>query len=231
MQLRCDRQTEDVCKDLQEGQDGHDIAPGAGTAVMSFDTDTFEAFLSDGETVASFRVDVSRGIVQDWVIGFQPKHSDVHKIDPPAGGGKAGHLAVQGRSSSCSKQCRSDRTTNVSQPLPLEDWDVTAMTQWLVAELDLPAVALAATQHAVDGSTGAAMLREDWIEIGASGFESAKVTTALKKLLPHIHSMHQSSAPASASEVEIVSENDEEIQLTIGGEAFLVDKDSGLAFR
>ena len=31
--------------------------------------------------------------------------------------------------------------------------------------------------------------------------------------------------------MEVISESEEEIQLTMGGERFLIDKDSGLAFR
>jgi hypothetical protein len=74
VRLKCDRKTEEICKDLHEGQDGYEIAPGDGTSVMSFDTDVFEAVISDGGgPVESFRVDVSRGIVQDWVIGYNPK--------------------------------------------------------------------------------------------------------------------------------------------------------------
>jgi len=56
VRLRCDRKLEDICKDLQEGQEGHAIAPGDGTSVMSFDTDSFEAFTtgSDGCEITPF---------------------------------------------------------------------------------------------------------------------------------------------------------------------------------
>ena len=211
--------------------------------------------------MASFRVDVSRGIVQDWVIGFQRKHTGLHVIDEPTGGGAGAGaggasgqtIEVQGRSANCSKRCRSDEATATAhgqletvsvehsdpqQPPALEDWSVTAVSDWLSAELDLPAVAAVARQHAVDGGTAAAMLREDWREIGASGFESAKVIAAVTKLLqrarqapPPATRVKGGGAAAVVEVISILSESEEEIQLTMGGERFLIDKDSGLAFR
>jgi len=80
VELKCDRKIEDICKNTEDRL----IAPGAGATVTSFDTDVFEATL-DGETVDAFRVDVSRGIVQDWVIGFHQKPTVPHQITGPVG--------------------------------------------------------------------------------------------------------------------------------------------------
>ena len=223
IELKCDRHIEDVCKILEERK----IAPHTGATVTSFDTDVFQAIV-DGETVDAFRVDVSRGIVQDWVIGFRPKHTAVHVIAGPAGEVTTNHLVVHGQSANCSKRCRpGQRHTRQALPShgqPLEAWDVLAVSEWIVSELGLPGVAAAVTQHAVDGATAAVMLREDWREVGASGLESAKLISAVKKLAA-------TDATASSSAYEIIAETQEEIKLRVNGRDFVVDKESWLAFR
>lgn len=222
IELKCDRQIEDVCKIPEERK----IAPHTGATVTSFDTDVFQAIV-DGETVDAFRVDVSRGIVQDWVIGFRPKHTAVHDIVGPAGEVTANHLVVQGQSANCSKRCRPGEVHTQRHALPmhgqpLEAWDVPAVSEWITSELGLPGVAAAVTQHAVDGATAAVMLREDWREVGASGLESAKLIAAVKKA---------TSATASSSAYEIMAETQGEIKMRVNGRDFVVDKESWLAFR
>ena len=210
------------------------IAPGAGATVTSFDTDVFEATL-DGETVDAFRVDVSRGIVQDWVIGFHQKHTVPHQITGPVGEVVTNHLLVQGRGANCSKRCRPGEgqpvKAKLQQALPLEKWDVMAVSEWMTSALGLPEVADAVTRHAVDGATAAVMLREDWREVGASGLESAKLIAAVKKLQTTAAAAEMTTRAASGSDYEIIAETQEEIKMRMHGEEFLVDKDSGLAFR
>ena len=73
--LICDRTGERACDDDEP------IPPGGGANIVAFDTDTFSA-IPAGESVAlvEFRVDVSRGIVQDWVIGLPAGSVQPHEI-------------------------------------------------------------------------------------------------------------------------------------------------------
>ena len=85
VRLVCDRQLEPLCNwSSPIGQAG--LQPGAAVTLMTFDTDTIEAVASadawlpasmrststtqgqQEQQVGRFRVDVSRGIVQDWLI-------------------------------------------------------------------------------------------------------------------------------------------------------------------
>eukprot|EP01043_Picozoa_sp_COSAG02_P000457 COSAG02_NODE_8_length_60691_cov_104.994752_23_plen_339_part_00 len=229
VELKCDRNIEDICKNTTD----RFITPGAGATITSFDTDVFEATL-DGETVDAFRVDVSRGIVQDWVIGFHQTHT-VHQITGPVGEVVTNHLVVQGQSANCSKRCRPGEGQPVEiklqQALPLEKWDVMAVSEWITAAFGLPEVADAVTRHAVDGATAAVMRREDWREVGASGLESAKLIAAVKKLETTAAAAEMMSGAGAGSDYEIIAETQEEIKMRMHGEEFLVDKDSGLAFR
>jgi hypothetical protein len=58
---------------------------------------------------------------------------------------------------------------------------VAALSAWAATVLNLPAIGAAITEAEVDGATALEMLREDWMELGASGLQAAKVIGGLKK--------------------------------------------------
>ena len=60
-------------------------------------------------------------------------------------------------------------------------WGVEALSAWVTTVLDLGSIGGAIAQAEVDGATALEMLREDWVELGATGLQAAKVIGGLKR--------------------------------------------------
>ena len=68
-------------------------------------------------------------------------------------------------------------------PPPVQSWSVVQLGAWLTTEMKLADVAKAAIAEEVDGVTALEMVREDWIDLGASGIKASKIIGTLKKLI------------------------------------------------
>ena len=65
----------------------------------------------------------------------------------------------------------------------VEGWTEQQIASWLRDELKFDAVADAVLAESVDGAMAIEMIREDWVELGASGLKAAKIVSQLKKLV------------------------------------------------
>ena len=65
----------------------------------------------------------------------------------------------------------------------VQDWSDQQVAAWLRDALKFEDVAQVATEQGVDGATATEMDKDDWKELGVSGFKAAKVVAQLKKLV------------------------------------------------
>ena len=65
----------------------------------------------------------------------------------------------------------------------LQDWSDQQVAAWLRDVLKFEDVAQVVMEQGVDGATATEMIRDDWVELGVSGFKAAKVVAQLKKLV------------------------------------------------
>ena len=65
----------------------------------------------------------------------------------------------------------------------VQDWGDQQVAAWLRDVLKFEDVAQVVTAHGVDGATATEMIRDDWVELGVSGFKAAKIVGQLKKLV------------------------------------------------
>ena len=64
----------------------------------------------------------------------------------------------------------------------LREWSASQVCRWLANDMQMPGVGAAAEAEDVDGATAAEMGKADWVELGASGIQAAKIVGALKKM-------------------------------------------------
>ena len=66
----------------------------------------------------------------------------------------------------------------------VKDWSDQQVAAWLRDAMKLGDVADAASvEGGLDGATALELVRDDWMELGASGLEAAKIVAQLKKLV------------------------------------------------
>ena len=66
----------------------------------------------------------------------------------------------------------------------VQDWSDQQVAAWLRDVMKLGNIADAAlVEGGLDGATTLEMVRDDWIELGASGLKAAKIVAQLKKLV------------------------------------------------
>ena len=65
----------------------------------------------------------------------------------------------------------------------VEGWTEHQVAGWLRDVLKFEDVAQVATEQGVDGATATEMDKDDWKELGVTGFKAAKVVAQLKKLV------------------------------------------------
>ena len=106
-----------------------------------------------------------------YVVGLPDDDADADAdVDAADGGGGGAQMDTKAAAAAADAAVR------------LRSWGAEGVAEWLSATLNLPGGADAVLAKGVDGETAAAMDKADWAELGASGFESAKIWAKLKSL-------------------------------------------------
>ena len=72
------------------------------------------------------------------------------------------------------------REESASNTLAL--WSVEDLAGWLTTTMELPAVGSSAAESKLDGKVAELMDKQDWQELGAKGYQAARIVANLKSL-------------------------------------------------
>ena len=73
-----------------------------------------------------------------------------------------------------------------SAPKPPPEWTTDELTLWLGEEMGMKTVAGAAKREEVDGAMAVEMIREDWLELGASGLKASRIVSGIRRLVKEL---------------------------------------------
>jgi hypothetical protein len=102
-----------------------------------------------------------------------------------------------------------------------KSWEKNDVAAWLGEQLGLPVVAAAAAKEGVDGAMALRMAREDWMDIGASGLNAAKIMGAMDRLVKGGPRMGRAGEPNDLGLYRLWLPNEKEPQSQLQEEASL----------